>query len=317
MGKHYLVTGGAGFIGSSFIDLILKEEKDVMITNVDCLTYAGTYLNMKTFAENSNYRFFRCSIADAVQLLSVFDCTYDAIINFAAETHVDRSIKNSKPFIETNIIGTHHLLEAVRLNKAKKMIQISTDEVYGSVKQSEITFTENSPLLPNNPYSASKASADLLCRSYMKTHQLPVIITRCTNNYGPRQHPEKLIPKVIVSALKSEPIPIFGGGRQIRDWLYVDDHCRAVLAVLKKGQNGEVYNISAESPLINIEVVKQIQAEMNFSNSLIKFVEDRKGHDFAYALSSQKIREQLGWHPQVSFEEGLKTTIASYMGETS
>lgn len=242
MNKHLLVTGGAGFIGSNFISYLLSNT-NYLITNVDSLTYAGNEQNMKPFETSNRYRFLKCDIGNEQELASIFDQEYEAIINFAAESHVDRSITNADPFIHTNIIGTFNLLQAVLTGKARKMIQISTDEVYGSLGPKDPPFTEGTALAPNNPYSASKASADLLVRSFHRTHQLPLIITRCSNNYGPMQHKEKFIPTIITNALNNKDIPLYGDGLNIRDWIYVDDHCRAIHTVLEKGVQGEVYNI--------------------------------------------------------------------------
>lgn len=314
MNKHLLVTGGAGFIGSNFISYLL-DHTEYYITNIDLLTYAG--INMKYIAKEQEhrYRFIKCDIGNAEQLLEVFDQNYDAIINFAAESHVDRSISHALPFIHTNIIGTFNLLEAVLSGKANKFIQISTDEVYGSLQPSDAPFTESTPLAPNNPYSASKSSADLLVRSYYKTHQLPLMITRCSNNFGPRQHPEKLIPKVITQALNKKEIPLYGDGQNIRDWIYVEDHCRAVHMVLEKGKAGEVYNIGGSEERSNKEVIQLILKQLGKDESLIKHVKDRKGHDRRYAMDSSKIRRELGWQPKFSFLEGIQKTIEWYMGK--
>ncbi|MET3698875.1 dTDP-glucose 4,6-dehydratase [Bacillus oleivorans] len=309
--KEILVTGGAGFIGSNFIEYMLNHTS-YNITNVDKLTYAGNMINTKSFYTNSRYRFFQCDIANNEQLKGVFDKNYDAIINFAAETHVDRSIKNAAPFIETNIKGTFNLLNYVLHGKADQFIQISTDEVYGSLNEIEPSFTENSPLSPNNPYSASKASADLLVRSYYQTYHLPVMITRCSNNFGPHQHTEKFIPKIIHHALQDKDIPLYGDGKNIRDWLYVEDHCRAIYMVLEHGKPGEIYNIGGACEKTNKEVILFILDILGKSTDLIRYVTDRKGHDRRYSINYEKINYQIGWRPTVSFEDGIEQTIAWY-----
>lgn len=311
MTNHLLITGGAGFIGSNFISYIL-DHSNYFVTNVDVLTYAGMFGNIKPFEQSNRYRFIQCDIRDRKQLASVFDQEYEAIINFAAESHVDRSIKDASPFIETNINGTYNLLEAVFQGKAKKMIQISTDEVYGSLSPSDPAFSEQTPLAPNNPYSASKASADLLVRSFYQTHQLPLIITRCSNNYGPRQHVEKFIPKTIIHALTNKEIPLYGDGLNIRDWIYVEDHCRAIFQVLEHGVFGEVYNIGGTEEKKNIEVIETILHYLGKDKNLVKYVKDRKGHDRRYAMNSSKITNHLGWKPSVSFHEGIQKTIQWY-----
>lgn len=314
MHKHLLITGGAGFIGSNFISLLLNHTH-YFITNVDSLTYAGNLENIQPFEKSNRYRFIKCDIRKIDELNLVFDQKYDAIINFAAESHVDRSIQQALPFIETNINGTFHLIQAVLNGKAKKMIQISTDEVYGSLSATESPFTEKTPLAPNNPYSASKASADLLVRSFVQTHQLPLIVTRCSNNYGPRQHTEKFIPKTINNALNNEKIPLYGDGLNIRDWIFVEDHCRAIHMVLEKSACGEIYNIGGTEEHTNLEVIETILFQLDKGNQLIKYVEDRKGHDRRYAMDSSKIRRELGWQPLVSFKEGIQKTIDWYKSE--
>lgn len=309
--KELLVTGGSGFIGSNFIDYMI-ENTSYKITNLDAFTYAGNKKNIKRFEGLSNYRLLKGNIGDKDELEHAFDRQYDAIINFAAETHVDRSIENAVPFIDTNVKGTLNLLYAVLENKAKKMIHISTDEVYGSLDYEEPSFTETTPLSPNNPYSASKASADLLVRSFFKTYQLPLIITRCSNNYGPYQHLEKFIPKVIGSALKNQKIPLYGDGLNRRDWLHVRDHCRAIYTVLKDGKSGEVYNIGGNEERTNKEVIHAILSYLGKDEQLIDHVKDRKGHDRRYAINYQKIYRELGWKPDISLNEGLPETIEWY-----
>ena len=309
--KEILVTGGAGFIGSNFIQYILKNTS-YTITNVDKITYAGNWKNMISFHSNSRYRFFQCDIANNEELKKVFEKKYFAIINFAAETHVDRSIENAAPFIETNIQGTFNLLNYVLQGKAEKYIQISTDEVYGSLTEKAPSFTEKSPLSPNNPYSASKAAADLLVRSFYQTYQIPVMITRCSNNYGPHQHGEKLIPKIIQHALQEKKIPLYGDGMNIRDWLFVEDHCSAITMVLEGGIPGEIYNIGGNCEKTNKEVIQFILDILGKPRNLIEHVTDRKGHDRRYSINYEKISAQIGWKPTVSFEEGIRKTIEWY-----
>ena len=269
--------------------------------------------NITPFEKSNRYRFMKADIGDKDELAKVFDQKYDAIINFAAESHVDRSIEDAIPFIHTNIYGTYNLLQAVLLGKAHKMIQISTDEVYGSLGPDDPPFTETTSLAPNNPYSASKASADLLVRSYYKTHQLPLMITRCSNNFGPMQHTEKFIPKVITNALNHIEIPLYGDGLNIRDWIYVEDHCRAIQSVLEKGVAGEVYNIGGSEEKTNRDIIDSILKQLGRDQSLIKYVADRKGHDRRYFMDSSKISRELGWRPTVSFDEGIQKTIEWYL----
>ncbi|MFA9459047.1 dTDP-glucose 4,6-dehydratase [Halalkalibacter sp. AB-rgal2] len=306
-----LVTGGAGFIGSHFIRLMLEKE-DVSITNIDALTYAGHISNTEDFLANKNYRFIQADLTNALEIDRVFEQQYDWIVNFAAESHVDRSIKDAAIFLDTNIKGTHNLLEKVRTGRAKKMIHVSTDEVYGSLQQREKPFTEKHPLTPNNPYSASKAGADLLVHSYFKTYAIPVMITRCSNNYGPYQHPEKLIPKVIQCALHDQSIPLYGDGLNVRDWLYVEDHCRAIERVMKRGQYGEVYNVGGRNERSNIDVIQTILQFLGKDEKLITYVKDRQGHDRRYAIDQTKIQTELQWEPTYAFSEGLQKTINWY-----
>lgn len=308
MNKHLLVTGGAGFIGANFISYLLTYT-EYYITNVDSLTYAG----INVLEDSNRYRLLKCDIGNKEELAKCFDQDYEAIINFAAESHVDRSIQNAAPFIHSNIVGTFHLLQALLKGKAKKMIQISTDEVYGSLNPTDSPFHEETPLAPNNPYSATKASADLLVRSFYETYKLPLIITRCCNNYGPMQHMEKFIPTIITNALNDKEIPIYGDGMNIREWIYVEDHCRALFHVLEKGREGEVYHIGSGEEKTNLEVAQIILKKLNKNMKLLKFVEDRKGHDRRYAMDSSKISEELGWSPNVSFHEGIEKTIEWYM----
>lgn len=311
MVKNLLVTGGAGFIGSNFISRMLMNE-NYNITNIDSLTYASNKKAIHAFEDSNSYRFIKCDIGNETELNEVFDLEYDAIINFAAETHVDRSIHNAYPFIHTNIQGTFNLLQAILKGKARKMIHISTDEVYGSLTPEDSPFTEKTPLAPNNPYSASKASSDLLVRSFYETYQLPLIITRCSNNYGPMQHTEKFIPKIITNVLNNQQIPLYGDGLNIRDWIFVEDHCRGIEMVLEKGIAGEIYNIGGNNEKTNLEVIQIILNQLKKDSSLIKYTDDRKGHDRRYAMNSGKISKELGWKPEVSFEEGIRKTINWY-----
>ncbi|MFA7466953.1 MAG: dTDP-glucose 4,6-dehydratase [Desulfotomaculaceae bacterium] len=307
-----LVTGGAGFIGTNFIRHMITKHPNWKVINVDKLTYAGNLENLAGLKGCSNYRFVKGDIADNSVMEALFRKGIDVVVNFAAESHVDRSIQDAGPFINTNIAGTFVLLQLARQYGIQKHIQVSTDEVYGSL-QGKNKFTEDSSLGPNNPYSASKASADLLCRSYYKTYNLPVIITRCSNNYGPYQFPEKLIPLVITNTLENESIPVYGDGLNVRDWIYVADHCRALEAVIQGGQPGEVYNIGANNELSNLELVKQILELLNKPEELIKFVSDRPGHDRRYAIGWTKIKDSLGWRPAYSFRDGLEQTIKWYI----
>jgi len=310
-----LVTGGAGFIGSNFIRYILNRNKEYYVINLDKLSYSGNLENLTDIEASDRYTFIKGDICDP----EIFnDLEFDVIVNFAAESHVDRSILDAQPFLKTNIIGTHNLLE-VALKRECLFIQISTDEVYGSIEEG--SFTEDSPLRPNSPYAASKASADLLIRAYIKTHGIRAIITRCSNNYGPYQFPEKFIPLIIVNALTKKPIPVYGDGMNVRDWIFVEDHCRAIEAIIHKGMPGNIYNIGARQTHRNIEIVKMvlriISEEIGVSedelHGLIRFVEDRKGHDRRYSIDPSKIEKEAGWRPVVDFEEGLKKTVKWYI----
>lgn len=309
-----LVTGGAGFIGSNFIRYILTRHPDWEVINLDKLTYAGNLENLRDVAANfAGYRFVQGDIADPDAVAAVFAAGIDAVLNFAAETHVDRSITDAAPFIRTNVEGTRVLLDAARKYKVPRFIQISTDEVYGSLEPGDPPFTEESPLAPNSPYAASKAGADLLCRAYHRTYGLPVIITRCSNNFGPYQFPEKLIPLTITNALENKPIPVYGDGQNIRDWLYVEDHCRALELVLLSGQPGEVYNIGGGKEMRNIDLIRLLLKLLGKSEELITFVPDRPGHDRRYALDTAKITRELGWQKEHSFEEALRRTVQWYV----
>lgn len=307
-----LVTGGAGFIGSNFIRYYLKENPNDSIVNLDKLTYAGNLESLKDIEGNKRYKFIHGDIADFNLVDSLLKDGIDVVINFAAESHVDRSIDDPSPFLNTNIIGTQLILESSRRNKISRFIQVSTDEVYGSLEPIGL-FTERTALRPNSPYAASKASADLLTRAYFKTYNFPALITRCSNNYGPYQFPEKLIPLFVTNALLDEPLPVYGDGLNIRDWLYVEDHCRAIDIVLKKGKEGEIYNIGGNTEKKNIEITDKILSILNKPQTLKKFVKDRLGHDRRYAIDSTKIKMELGWEPKYQFEDALRKTIQWYI----
>ena len=302
-----LVTGGCGFIGSNFIKHMVKKYSNYEITNYDKLTYAGDKKNVSECEYFDNYYFVKGDICDYEKLKETIEnLKINVIVNFAAESHVDNSIKNSDVFIKTNINGTHTLLKLMHEFPIKKFIQISTDEVYGTLKEGELAFTENTPLAPNSPYAASKTSSDLLCRSFNETYKYPIIITRCSNNYGPNQYPEKLIPLMIEKAKSGEKLPVYGDGKNIRDWIHVQDHCEAIDVVLHKGKNGEVYNIGGEHEMRNIEIVNTIIDRLGGE---IKFVEDRKGHDWRYAMNISKIKNELGWRPKVNFKNGMRRLL--------
>lgn len=308
-----LVTGGAGFIGSNFIRYMIKKYPDYKIVNLDLLTYAGNLENLRDVQEHPNYKFVRGDIADCCLVNNIFKKEqFDYAVNFAAESHVDRSIQNSKQFIRTNVEGTRVLLDAAKNFGIGKFIQISTDEVYGSLGETGL-FTEESPLKPNNPYSASKAGADLLVRSYHKTFGIPINIVRSSNNFGPYQFPEKLIPLMIINALNNRELPIYGDGLQVRDWLFVEDSCEAIDLVLHNGKVGEIYNIGGNNERTNIEIVKKILNVLGKPETLIKYVKDRPGHDRRYAIDSTKIREQLGWITNHNFDKSLEETIKWYL----
>ena len=311
-----LITGGMGFIGSNFIRYILNSNEDFEVFNIDKLTYAGNPENLIDVEKDfpNDHKFFRVDICDfeAVDTIVAKE-RIKIIVNFAAESHVDRSIDNPSICCDTNIIGTQTLLNVAKKNKTNKFLQISTDEVYGSLDFSDPAFTENTKLSPNSPYSASKASADLLVNSYHKTYELPVNITRCSNNYGPYQFPEKLIPLIINNALNDKELPVYGEGLNIRDWIHVEDHCSAILKVLLEGKTGEIYNIGGNSEFSNIDLVKQLLKILDKPEYLIKFVKDRPGHDLRYAINHKKITEELNWRPKIKFEGGLLSTVQWYM----
>lgn len=311
-----LVTGGAGFIGSNFIHYMVEKHPDYRIICLDKLTYAGNLRNLESVLNRENFRFIKGDICDRELVYRVFEEEKpDVVVNFAAESHVDRSIEDPEVFLKTNIIGTQVLMDACRKFGIKRFHQVSTDEVYGDLPldRPDLKFTEKSPLKPSSPYSASKASADLLVMAYHRTYGLPVTISRCSNNYGPYQFPEKLIPLMIINAIHDRPLPVYGDGRNVRDWIHVRDHSEAIDLIIHKGEEGEIYNIGGENERSNIEVVKMILKELGKPESLIKFVKDRPGHDRRYALDITKMKEEFGWAPKISFEEGLRSTIKWYL----
>ena len=319
--KRILVTGGAGFIGSNFVLHMLERHSDYHIVNLDALTYAGNLDNLQSVESEPRYHFVKGDIGDKKLLASLFkEHHFGAVVHFAAESHVDRSITGPDQFVLTNVVGTHTLLRAAkeawegRFDETR-FIHVSTDEVYGSLGPTG-SFSEETPLAPNSPYSASKAGSDLLVRSYYETFRFPAIITRCSNNYGPYQFPEKLIPLMITNALADKPLPVYGDGMNVRDWLYVVDHCAAIDAALTKGRCGEVYNIGGSNERPNIDIVKIVLAELAKPQSLISYVTDRLGHDRRYAIDAEKIKRELGWSPSVTFEEGIKKTIRWYLENT-
>ena len=307
---NILVTGGCGFIGSNFIKYMLKKYPDYEITNIDKLTYAGNKSNTLECEFYDNYHFVKGDINDYNKVRGIIkSLEIDTIINFAAETHVDRSIESSDEFIQTNINGTHTLLKMLHTFPIKKFIQISTDEVYGTLTEDDEPFTEDTPLAPNSPYAASKTSADLLCRSFYETYKYPIVITRCSNNYGPNQYPEKLIPLMIQKLKNDEKLPVYGNGKNIRDWIHVQDHCEAIDEVLHNGRDGELYNIGGECEKRNIDIIEFLLTNLKKSHDLIEFVEDRKGHDWRYAMDISKIKNELGWKPKISITKGLKELL--------
>lgn len=311
--KNILVTGGAGFIGSNFINYILNKRDDYFIVNLDKLTYAGNLENLKEVESKKNYTFIKGDIVNAELINFVFEkYKIKYVINFAAESHVDRSISGSEIFFRTNVIGTNVLLEAAKRFNVERFLQISTDEVYGSLGPTGL-FSEKTPIAPNSPYSASKASSDMMTMAFNHTYGLPTVITRCSNNYGPLQFPEKLIPLMILNAIQNKKLPVYGNGMNIRDWIYVIDHNKAVELVFEKGKIGEVYNIGASNELPNIEIVKLILKNLNKSEELIQFVKDRPGHDKRYAIDSGKIQNELKWKPEFNFESAIVNTIEWYL----
>lgn len=325
--KNILITGGAGFIGSCFVKQILNEHKDFFVVNLDLLTYAGNLETLKPIENHQNYKFVKGDIADRTLVKQLFETyKFDYVVNFAAESHVDRSIEDPEVFFRTNVMGTLCLLDNAKAfwqigkdnegyptyKEDVKYLQVSTDEVYGALGKTGL-FTEQTSLAPNSPYSASKTSADLIVRSYSKTYKMPVNITRCSNNYGPYQYPEKLIPLMISKCIEDKSLPVYGDGKQIRDWLYVGDHCKAIEKVLHEGKCGEVYNIGGNNEKANIDIVTLIIDKLKKSNDLITYVEDRLGHDRRYAIDNTKITTELGWEPVYTFEEGIQKTIDWYL----
>ncbi len=328
--KTILITGGAGFIGSNFVKLMLEKHPEYKIINIDALTYAGNLENLKDIDDNPNYEFIRVDIRDREKIEEIFkNNDIASVVNFAAESHVDRSIEEPEVFLTTNIIGTQVLLDTAKkywkvnpkdkyckeYKPGVKFLQVSTDEVYGALGETGM-FVETMPLMPNSPYSASKASADMIVRAYNETFGMPVNITRCSNNYGPYQFPEKLIPLMINNCLNEKDLPVYGDGMQVRDWLHVSDHCSAIDTVLHKGKDGEVYNIGGNNEKANIEIVKLIIGTLGKTEGLIKYVKDRPGHDRRYAIDNTKITTELGWEPAYTFEQGMKETIQWYLGNT-
>lgn len=309
--KKIVVTGGAGFIGSNFIHYMVQRYDDYQIVNFDALTYAGNLDNLKSIADDQRYCFVKGDITVGADVAAVLDGAH-SIVHFAAESHVDRSIEGPEVFTKTNVLGTQVLLDYAKQYSVERFIHVSTDEVYGSLGK-EGFFTEQTPLAPNSPYSASKAGSDLLVRAYYETFGLPTIITRCSNNYGPYQFPEKLIPLMISNAMQDKSLPVYGDGMNVRDWLYVEDHCSAIDTVLHKGQPGQVYNIGGNNEWYNIDIVKMILKKLGKPESLITFVADRLGHDRRYAIDARKIKDELGWEPTVQFPEGIERTIKWYV----
>ena len=307
-----LVTGGAGFIGSNFVWYILKKYSDYKVVNLDALTYAGSLENLKEVKNNRRHKFVQVRIEDG-ELVDKLMRDIDVVIHFAAESHVDRSILEPQVFITTNVLGTQVLLDAALRHKLKLFYQISTDEVYGALRlDTKERFAEDSPLRPNSPYSASKTSADLLVQAYHHTYNMSAVISRCSNNYGPKQHPEKFIPTVILNALHDKPVPIYGDGLYVRDWIHVLDHCQAIDLIMHKGKSGEVYNIGADNECANIDLAKRILEILGKPESLLTSVKDRPGHDRRYAIDSAKLRYKLGWRPSIAFDEGLAETGHHY-----
>lgn len=311
-----LITGGAGFIGANFIYYMQEKHPDYQLVCLDLLTYAGNLKTLEKALKNPNFKFYRGDIADRDFVFDLFEKEqFDIVVNFAAESHVDRSILNPGVFLQTNIIGTQVLLDASRKYQVKLFHQVSTDEVYGDLplNRLDLFFTEETPIHTSSPYSASKASADLLVLAYHRTYGMPVTISRCSNNYGPYQFPEKLIPLMIMKARKEEALPVYGKGENVRDWLHVDDHCAAIDLIIHKGRYGEVYNVGGHNEKTNLEVVKAILKDLNKPESLIKYVTDRPGHDMRYAIDPMKITAELGWNPKYEFATGLKDTIKWYL----
>jgi len=311
-----LVTGGAGFIGANFIFYVLNKYSDYRVVCVDKLTYAGNVSTLSGVMQNQRFRFLRADICDRETIYGIFEEEHpNIVVNFAAESHVDRSIENPEVFLRTNILGTQVLMDACRKYGIERYHQVSTDEVYGDLPldRPDLFFTEETPIRTSSPYSSSKAGADLLVQAYHRTYGLPVTISRCSNNYGPYQFPEKLIPLMIANALNDKPMPVYGEGINVRDWLYVEDHCKAIDLIIHKGLVGEVYNIGGHNEMRNIDIVKHICRELNKSEDLITYVTDRKGHDMRYAIDPAKIHRELGWLPEITFADGIKKTIRWYL----
>ncbi|MFC2149969.1 dTDP-glucose 4,6-dehydratase [Calditrichota bacterium] len=315
MSEKLFITGGAGFIGSNLVKLILRKRPDWQIINYDGLTYAGNLESLSDIEGNPNYSFIKGDITDLTAVRSAMsDCT--GVLHLAAESHVDRSILDPGPFLKTNVIGTQVVLETARMHNVKRFVQVSTDEVYGSLMQNDPPFTESHGIDPSSPYSSSKAGADLLALAYFKTFDLPVIVTRCSNNYGPYQFPEKLLPLVIRNAMQDIPIPVYGDGQQVRDWIYVEDHCEALLKVYEQGKIGQVYNIGGNSEIANLELVKSVLSFLGKNEEMITFVKDRAGHDRRYAIDNSKIKSDLDWEPASHFKIALRDTVDWYQKET-
>ena len=317
--KTVLVTGGAGFIGSNFVYYQLENHPERRIVCLDALTYAGNLETLENAMKNPNFRFVKGDITDRKAVFELFEKeNFDAVVNFAAESHVDRSIEAPEIFLKTNILGTQVLLDACRKNNTR-FHQVSTDEVYGDLPldRPDLFFTEKTPIHTSSPYSASKASADLLTMAYYRTYGLPITISRCSNNYGPYHFPEKLIPLMIANALENKPLPVYGEGRNVRDWLYVRDHCKAIDMILENGRVGEVYNIGGHNERTNLEVVKTVLKILGKSEELIHFVKDRPGHDMRYAIDPTKIKNELGWYPETDFDTGIKMTVDWYLNNRS
>ncbi len=317
MSLSVLVTGGAGFIGSNFIHLLARSRPEWNIVNLDALTYAGNLENLTALEHSPHYKFVHGDIRRSADIARAFDACGSGdvrVVHFAAESHVDRSIESGLPFVETNVIGTQLMLDHSRARKVARFVHVSTDEVYGSLGAQGF-FSEETPLQPNSPYSASKASSDMLVRAAVHTHGFPALTTRCSNNYGPYQFPEKLIPLMIANASEDKHVPVYGDGMNVRDWLYVEDHCEAILAVLERGRIGEVYNIGGHNEYPNIAIVRRVLAELGKPESLIQFVKDRLGHDRRYAIDAGKIERELGWRPRYTFEAALPLTVRWYQSQ--
>lgn len=311
-----LVTGGAGFIGSNFIYHMLGNHPEDQIVCVDCLTYAGNLSTLADALKRPNFKFYKTNICDRAAIYDIFNAERpDVVVNFAAESHVDRSIEDPEIFLRTNVLGTQVMMDACRKYGIARYHQVSTDEVYGDLPlaRPDLFFTEETPIHTSSPYSASKASADLLVQAYHRTYGLPVTISRCSNNYGPYHFPEKLIPLMIINALHDQPLPVYGNGQNVRDWLYVEDHCKAIDLIIRKGKVGEVYNIGGHNEMKNIDIVKLICRHLRKPESLISYVADRKGHDMRYAIDPSKIHRELGWLPETKFADGIKKTIDWYL----